>query len=88
MPNTLQADIRPLCFINRLVASYELYHDENVDHAIDLKTIKNKVRVASLARADPEEGKPIHEKADAPQSENLKCVKNIQANPKVDLLID
>ena len=63
MPNTLQADIRPLCFINRLVASYELYHDENVDHAIDLKTIKNKVRVASLARADPEEAKPIHEKA-------------------------
>jgi hypothetical protein len=29
---------------------------------LDLKTIKNKVRVASLARADPEEAKPIHEK--------------------------
>lgn len=86
MPYTLQADIRALCFINRLVASYELYHDENVDHVIDFKTIKNKVRVASLARADPEEAKPIHEKANASQSENLKCVKNIHANPKVDLL--
>lgn len=55
---------------------------------LDLKTIKNKVRVASLARADPEEAKPMHEKANAPQAENLKCLKNIQANPKVDLLID
>jgi hypothetical protein len=41
---------------------------------LDLKTIKNKVRVASLARADPEEAKPIHEKANAPQAENLKCL--------------